>query len=101
MEAEMEDATDGSQEGTELGVATAVESNDFTAHATFLVIEGEGDEGRRLDLGVGAGRKVETALTNKELHVSVTKRSSIGRRDSVFARSEEEEEGKGNHVSNG
>jgi hypothetical protein len=97
----MEDATDGSQDGTELGVATAVKANDFTAHAIFLVGEGEGDEGRRLELGVGAGCKVETALTNKELHICVTKRSSIGRCGSIFARSEEEEEGKSNHVGNG
>jgi hypothetical protein len=98
---EVEDAANDAKDGTQLGVSTAVESDDLASDAIFLVSEGEGDKRSRMELSLGGSEQIETTLANEKLDIREAERCSIGGRGGVFARPEEKKESQRNHVGNG
>ena len=89
---EMENATDGRENWAELGVSTAVETDNFAADAIFLVGESERDEGGGANLGGGSSENVEATTTKEELNVTEAEGSGVGRGAGVFTGAEEEKE---------
>ena len=94
----MEDAPCDGADGAQGWVATAAQSDDFTANAILLVREGESGKGCGVSRFVTAGDKMEASVADEELDVLEAEGRGIGWAGSVFARPEEEEKGDGDHV---
>ena len=95
---EVEDAANDAEDGTKLWVTASIEANNFPTDTILLVGEGERDEGGAFEFGVRSRQQVKTPLTDEKLHIGEPERSGVGFCSGVFTGTEEEEEGKGNHV---
>ena len=97
----MKDTPYGGVDRAECGMAGTGVTDDFATVSILLRGEGEGDEVGGLECGGCSSREVEVSAAGSKLKVGEEKGGCFGGRGGVFARSEEEEEGKYDHVGNG
>lgn len=100
MFTKVDNPSNNAENGAELNIAAAGKANNFAADTVFLIGEREGGKGGRAYSGKVCRKMVNAISSNKELDIAEAKRRRLGLGAGVFARTEKEKEGKGNHVGN-
>jgi len=99
--AKVEDTTNGGQDGTRKGGATAAQADDFTPDAVFLSGICVGGEGGGVEFRQGSKEEIDSVAADEELDVGESEGHGVGGTAGVFPWSHEEEESDANHVGDG